>query len=195
MFHQARLATLIAERAFQYGEFTLASGQKSNFYLDLSKVTLDPEGLTLICKCFWEKLYDNQIQIDAISGPSAGADPIIGAMTAQAYLLGRDVKGLMVRSKPKDHGDKGLIEGPVVPGMRVAVVDDVVTTGGSLCKAIDALVEAGCQPACVLSVVDRGDANFGVRYFSLFKLSDLAISRKILEKVTTPYVSPCSSRS
>jgi orotate phosphoribosyltransferase len=212
MYHKARLASLIVERALQFGDFKLASGQKSDFYLDLSTITLHPEGLSLICKCFWDTLLNDYSSygIDAIAGPMSGADPIIGAMVAQSYFwadpiigamvaqshfFSKNIVGLMVRSEAKDHGDGKLVEGPVRPGMRVVVVEDVVTTGGSVCKAMDSLKKAGCHPVVVLSVVDRGNCTLAreVKYHPLFRLEDLAISKKMLN--VSPGVFPCNIQS
>lgn len=151
---QEKLRNLLRERAFRYGKFVLTSGKESNYYFDGKQVTLHPEGAYLLAKIVLEKIKDDHIQ--AVGGPTIGADPIVGALAAVAYLEGIPLKLFIVRKSPKDHGTKRLIEGPALePGERVAIVEDVITTGSSILKAISAVQEIGCRVVKAIPLVDR----------------------------------------
>jgi orotate phosphoribosyltransferase len=148
-----RLREILLERAIKFGDFTLVSGQKSNYYINCRMATLDSEGLYLIAELMLDKLEG--IQCDAIGGLTLGADPIIGGMVALAHKRGRKLAGFIVRKETKDHGTKSPIEGPLGDGMKVAIIEDVATTGGSALKAIEAAKDFGCEIAKVLVIVDR----------------------------------------
>lgn len=134
--------------AVKTGEFTLSSGKKSNFYVDCRRVTLHPEGAKLIGQIILDKIKG--LKVDAIGGLTLGADPIVGAVVT----LG-DIPGFIVRKQAKEHGTKQKIEGLIEPGWKVAIVEDVSTTGASAMEAIKAAEEAGAEVAKVISVVDR----------------------------------------
>ncbi|HUG90727.1 MAG TPA: orotate phosphoribosyltransferase [Planctomycetaceae bacterium] len=159
-----RLIQLFHARALQFGEFTLASGQKSTYYLDGKQVTLHSEGLRLVSEGLLDLLAD--AQFTAIGGMSIGADPIIGGILAVAGARGRDLKGFLVRKEPKGHGTRRYIEGPVEPGEKVVIVDDVATTGGSSLLAAERITEFGCHVVRAVAIVDRlqgAAANFASR--------------------------------
>ena len=134
--------------AVKFGNFTLSSGKKSDFYVDCRKVTLHPQGAKLIGKIILEKI--NGQKIDAVGGMTMGADPIIGAV----ITLG-DIPGFIVRKKAKEHGTGQKIEGLIEKGWNVLIVEDVATTGGSAMQAIEAAEAAGAKVVKVISVVDR----------------------------------------
>lgn len=171
MHDKTRLIELFRERALKFGEFTLASGKKASYYLDGKQITLHSEGLRLVSEGLLDLLAD--VGFQAVGGMSIGADPIIGGVLAVAGARGRDLTGFLVRKEPKGHGTQRYIEGPVQPGMKVVVVDDVITTGGSSLLAIDRIQEFGCEVVQVVAIVDRmegGAANFATRGFSLRSL-------------------------
>ena len=171
MQHRLRLIELFRQRALKFGEFTLASGKTATYYLDGKQVTLHSEGLALVSEALLELLAD--VDFQAIGGMSIGADPIIGGVLAAAGAKGRDLVGFLVRKEPKGHGTQRFIEGPVQPGMKVVIVDDVVTTGGSSLQAIDRIQEFGCEVVEVAAIVDRlegGAANFAARGLALKSL-------------------------
>jgi orotate phosphoribosyltransferase len=181
-----RLKNLILEKAVRHGDFTLSSGKKSNFYIDLSEVTLHPEGLSLICKLLWNKLLPSVSCFNLLAGPMSGADPIVSGMICMAHTFDLNVRGVLVRSKPKEYGDQNLIVGPLYEDgfskSRHVLIDDVVTTGTSLLKAMKALEDAGSQTySCILSVVDRDGgakelfAMYNYHYTPLFTLEDLGL--------------------
>jgi orotate phosphoribosyltransferase len=155
-----RLLDLILEHAFQYSEtagFKLAHGGTSQFYFNCKKVTLDPEGQFLIGNLVFDRLSD--LEIDAIGGLTLGADPIATAAAYSSWLRGRPLQSFIVRKASKDHGIIAPIEGKVKAGDRVAVVDDVVTTGSSTIQAITACRQAGLEVVGVLALVDRQEMN------------------------------------
>lgn len=134
--------------AVKFGEFTLSSGKKSDFYVDCRKVTLHPKGAKLIGKIILDKIKGQKV--DAIGGLTLGADPITSAVVA----LG-EIPGFIVRKKAKEHGTQQKIEGLIESGWKVVIVEDVATTGTSALQAIEAAEAAGAKVIKVISVVDR----------------------------------------
>lgn len=143
----------LLEHSFRTGEFTLASGRKSNYYINGKLTTLDARGAYLVARTFLAMLADDVP--DAVGGLTLGADPIIGAMLALAGLEDLSLRGCIVRKQSKDHGTKSLVEGTLREGDRVVVVEDVVTTGGSSMQAIEAVRALGCTVDRVVAIVDR----------------------------------------
>lgn len=150
-----RLMEIILEKSFRYSEepFTLSSGLKSNFYFDCKKTTLDPEGMNLVGRIIFEMLKDTNV--DAVGGLSLGADPIANAVALVSFQEGRPIRPFIVRKEAKGHGTKSKIEGNINAGDRVAVLDDVVTTGASTITALEAAREAGLVVDRVIVLVDR----------------------------------------
>ncbi|MCM8761739.1 MAG: orotate phosphoribosyltransferase [Candidatus Omnitrophica bacterium] len=148
-----KLLVLIKERALFLGQRKLASGKMSNCYIDGKLITCDPEGLYLVSKIILTIIEKDKI--DAIGGMTMGADPIAAGVALLSYLEGRPIKAFIVRPAPKDHGMGKLIEGHIQKGWSVAIVEDVITTGGSALKAIRAVEEAGAVVKKVIAIVDR----------------------------------------
>jgi orotate phosphoribosyltransferase len=154
--HREQLANLLRAKSIKRGEFTLASGKKSDYYLDCRLTTLDPEGALHTGHCVLELLDEMHIRPDAIGGLSMGADPVVSAAIVVSAIEKRSVQGFLVRKEAKDHGRKRQIEGmEETRGKRVAIVDDVCTTGGSTQEAIAAAEREGCEVIAVISLVDR----------------------------------------
>ena len=149
------LLQLIEQRALQRGTFTLASGRTASFYLAAKQVVLDARGAMLVGRAILERLQALGPLPDAIGGMSIGADPITAAAVTMAGVAGLPLKGFMVRKEPKGHGMKRYVEGPVEPGQRVVIVEDVTTTGGSSLLAIDRAIEFGLKVERVVTVIDR----------------------------------------
>ena len=149
------LLALIEQRALKRGTFTLASGRTASFYLDAKQVVLDARGAMLVGRAILERLQGLGELPDAIGGMSIGADPITGAAVTMAGVAGLPLKGFMVRKEPKGHGMQRYVEGPVEPGQRVVIVEDVTTTGGSSLLAIDRAEEFGLRVERVVTVIDR----------------------------------------
>ncbi|HOV78992.1 MAG TPA: orotate phosphoribosyltransferase [Bacillota bacterium] len=175
------LRTLVRDRSFAFGEFTLSSGKTSNYYFDAKQVTLDPSGAYLLSKIILQKIKG--LDITAVGGPTIGADPIVGALAVAAFTEGlENLKFFIVRKEPKKHGKRRYIEGPELnAGERVAVVEDVITTGGSVLKAIDAVRSAGCDVVKVIALVDRKEggaekiASMGVEVDPVFTIDDFDV--------------------
>jgi len=150
------LRTLLAERSARRGQFTLSSGRVSSLYIDARLTTMSPEGLALIGPLGLGVLRDAGWRVDAVGGLTLGADPIAYAISyASALTGGPPIRAFTVRKEAKTHGTGRLIEGPFRAGDRVAVVEDVITTGASALRAADAVRAAGGRVAGVLALVDR----------------------------------------
>lgn len=176
-----RLKLILKENSILLGKFKLTSGKESNYYIDARLTTLHPEGVYLVGRIFLDViLRDSEIQ--AVGGPTIGADPIVGSILA---LVGAGFKpaptlwGFLVRKEEKLHGTGKLIEGNLKPGDKVAIVEDVATTGGSILKAIDAVERMGAYVKKVLVIVDREEGargtleGRGYEFFSIFKIGEL----------------------
>ena len=179
---RGRLGELLKRDALRVGQFTLASGRTSHYYVDGRKVTLGAEGAALIGELVCDLILAQRPEISAVGGLTLGADPIVGATLAKASDRGRpDLRGFLVRKQAKAHGTGNLVEGPVEPGSLVAIVDDVATTGGSSLQAVDAVTELGCKVAMVIVVLDRLEgaaeafAERGLTFHSLLTIRDLGV--------------------
>ena len=156
MYDRNALIELVKAEALEFGDFTLASGQKASFYLDCRRVTLDARGAGLIAAGVLEHLENDSGGLpDAVGGMAIGADPITGAVITLAGQRGHALKGFIVRKEAKEHGTGRQVEGPVAPGQSCVIVEDVVTTGGSSVKAIARAREFGLQVRGVIGIVDR----------------------------------------
>lgn len=179
MYDRDQLIDLFKERALKFGDFTLASGQKSTYYLDGKQITLHSLGLRLVSEGLLQLL--DGVHFDAIGGMSIGADPIIGGVLTVAAEQGRELDGFLIRKEAKGHGTNKYVEGPVSPSAKVVVIDDVVTTGGSSILAVDRIAEFGCEVVQVVGICDRlqgGAENFAARelpFKSLLTVEDLGV--------------------
>ena len=142
-----------ARGALTFGDYVLSSGQRSSYYFDGRRLTLDPRGAYLTGKAFLRMLRG--YEVDAIGGPTLGADPIVTAVAMVSGLEGRPISAFIVRKEGKEHGMGKLIEGPLEPGSRVAIVDDACSTGASLFHAVDAAEAAGHEVVVVMAILDR----------------------------------------
>ena len=151
----AELVPLITAKALRRGAFRLASGREASFYLDAKQVVLDARGSMLVGRAILDLLRAHGPLPAAVGGMSIGADPVTSAVVTMAGVDGFDLRGFMVRKEPKDHGTKRYSEGPVAPGEKVVIVEDVTTTGGSSLLAIDRAIEFGLVVERVVTVIDR----------------------------------------
>jgi orotate phosphoribosyltransferase len=181
-YERERLIELLQRDALKVGTFTLASGRVSHYYIDGRKLTLSAEGAALIGKGVLGLLLNEEFAVDSIGGLTLGADPIVGATLALASGagLGR-LTGFLVRKEAKGHGTGNLVEGPLEPGSRVAIVDDVATTGGSSLQAVQAVLAMGCKVVVVIAVLDRLEgaaaafAARGLPFRALVTIRDLGV--------------------
>lgn len=140
-------------RALLEGDFTLSSGKKSDHYYDGKQLTLHPEGAYLIGEEIFDRLAG--IDVDAIGGLVIGAIPVVTAVTLVSYKEGRPIPSFIVREEPKEHGTRKKIEGQFRKGSKVVIIDDVITGGDSVKKAINAVEAEGCEVVKVIVIVDR----------------------------------------
>ena len=176
---ETRLLELINEKAVERKAegFTLVSGIKTNLYVDLRKISLDPEGINLVGSLMLAKIGELAPEADCVGGLETGSIPISTAIALLSNNDPRPLNAFWVRKKLKDHGMQNLIEGNISKGSKTVIVDDVVTTGGSSFQAADAVKNFGAKVVQAIAVVDRGAAdNFkkaGIPYFAFFSEKDL----------------------
>lgn len=171
------LLKILEQKSIIRGDITLASGKKSSYYIDVKMTSLNRDGVVLCAQLFSGELSG----IDAVGGPTIGADPFIGAILYECRKNNMPMSGFLVRKQSKAHGTQKLIEGPLKKGDNVVVLEDVITTGGSVLSAIQTVEEFGAKVVKVLSVVDReeGGEEFlkqkGYPLFPIFKKSELRL--------------------
>jgi orotate phosphoribosyltransferase len=170
---------MLAERSARRGHFTLASGRQSTLYIDARLTTMSPDGLALIGPLALMALRESQWEIDSVGGLTLGADPVSYAIAYASAHTDRPLRAFTVRKEAKAHGTGRLVEGPFREGDRVAVVEDVITTGGSALRAIEALRTAGASIAGVIALVDREEGGrealeaMGLPVISLARASEI----------------------
>ncbi len=151
--HRERLLNLLVRDAYKHGDFTLASGRKSNHYVNCKPVSLSGKGLELISELILDYVDLNSL---AVAGLTLGADPIVSGVAMKAFQSGRNLDALIVRKSPKGHGTQAWLEGPLpAKGSLITVLEDVVTTGGSSIKAVKHLRDSGYLVERVVTIVDR----------------------------------------
>lgn len=155
MDSRSRLIDLLARRSARRGSFTLASGRQSNLYIDCRPTTMHPEGLAAIGPLGLLTIGERGWAASSIGGLTLGADPVSYAIAYASQLAGTPLRAFTVRKEAKSHGTGKVIEGAFESGDRVVVVEDVITTGGSALRAVEAVRAAGATVLGVLAVVDR----------------------------------------
>ena len=174
------LFQILLKQSVFFDDFVLSSGEKSNFYIDARKTTLHPVGVNLVAKIFLNEFLKDK-EVNAVGGPTLGADPIVGAMLSLSERT--DIHGFIVRKEIKKHGTQKLIEGNLEKGDRVVVVEDVITTGGSVLRAVDLIRKSGAHVSKVMTIVNRTKCEKlfekeGIDFFSIFNAEDLIDSKK-----------------
>jgi orotate phosphoribosyltransferase len=176
------LREMLLERSMRFGEFVLSSGATSNYYIDVRKTSLHPEGLKLISKLFYEVIKDDNVT--AVGGLTLGADPLVAGLMLHSATQGRPLDGFLVRRTTKDHGTRGNVEGNLAGHKRVAILDDVITSGESSLIAAEAAESYKAQIVRVLTVVDRAQGaghifqQRGLPFTSLFTIEELLPAEK-----------------
>lgn len=177
MSQRERLKDLFRERALQFGDFTLASGQKSSYYVNSKKVLLHSEAIALLGDLLYDATQD--LEFEAIGGLEVGAIPMAAAALIAYHRAGRLREGFFVRKQAKEHGSRELVEGTVKSGDRVVILDDVLTTGGSARQAITAVEQKGATVVRVVCICDRlqgaGQALAAYDFRPLFTVRDFGI--------------------
>jgi orotate phosphoribosyltransferase len=182
--HQSRLLELLKTKAFAKREVTLSSGRKSNFYIDCKQVTLSAEGAFLCGKVMFSIVESLPDPIHGVGGPTLGADPLVTAVSYTSYLEAHPLAAFIIRKEPKGHGTGQWIEGlnGLPSGARVAILEDVVTSGASSLRAIEKAREAGLQVLALICLVDRDEGGraaieeTGTPVFSVFRRGDFFTS-------------------
>jgi orotate phosphoribosyltransferase len=170
---------LLRRLSVRTGDFVLASGRRSRYYVDARRTTMSGEGQLLIGRLGLATLDQAGWTYDAVGGLTLGADPVAYAIAHAAAAAGRPFDAFTVRKEPKGHGAGRQVEGPIEPGARVVVIEDVITTGGSALRAIETLVAFGATVAGVFAVVDREEGGreaieaAGPPLLSLYRVSEL----------------------
>lgn len=177
--HKRRLARLLLEKSYREGDFLLASGKRSDYYFDCRVTALSAEGSWLIGILFCEMLRD--LAIRGVGGMTLGADPLVSATTVISHEKGRPLNGLLVRKEAKGHGTGQFVEGLAnfAKGDNVAILEDVVTTGGSVLKACSRVRDCGLGIAAVCAILDREEGGraaieaAGYNFLSLYTRAEL----------------------
>ncbi len=177
---RACLRSIIAEKSYLTGgDFALASGTGSSFFFDMKPTLLDPEGATLVADLMLAILAE--YNVTAVGGLVLGACPVASAICVRSFGSRQPLKGFYIRKEPKGRGTNKLFEGEELPrGSRIAIVEDVTTSGGSALKAVETARTIGLEVACVLTVIDRlqsADDAFrraGIPFHALFTREDFA---------------------
>lgn len=171
------LLHLLATEAYQEGDFTLSSGQKSSYYLNGKPVSLSAEGALAIGQLFFSLLPD---EIEAVAGLTLGADPLVSAVTVVSAYEKRPLSGIIVRKQPKGHGTNAYLEGKKLPSKaKVVVLEDVVTTGNSALFAVEQLQTVGYEVTEILAIVDREQGGKelyqekGIKFQALFSINEV----------------------
>jgi orotate phosphoribosyltransferase len=174
---RVRALDLIKKRSYREGDFVLASGKRSKFYLDMKPTMFHPDGANLLAELVLEKLA--KVKVDYVGGMAVGAIPLVTAVTVLSARTPRPLPGFFVRKEVKDHGTKRRVEAVAdLSGSNVVILEDVTTTGDSAMRAVDAATDAGAKVVLVLSIVDRGEGaiefyrNKGIPFEWLFHLSE-----------------------
>ncbi|HTM34222.1 MAG TPA: orotate phosphoribosyltransferase [Vicinamibacterales bacterium] len=161
MSEPTALERLLLARSVQRGDFVLASGQRSSFYIDCRLSTMSAEGMVLVGKAGLAAIRSMRWEPNAVGGLTMGADPVAYAIAAASFGSSSPIDAFSVRKDAKQHGTRRRIEGNFRSGDRVVVVEDVITSGGSALQAIEAVTEAGGEIVGVLAVVDREQGGRG----------------------------------
>lgn len=182
MNDKERLLQLLRDKSLEIRPVALSSGRKSDYYMDCKRVTLSPEGAYLTGKLMLEMIRP---EVNAVAGLTLGADPIVSSVSILSHLDNRGLAGLIVRKESKKHGTMSYVEGPALPkDAKVAVVEDVVTSGASLIRAMDRIEAAGYRPVQALAILDRQEGGRqaikerGFDLQALFNREDLGVNTK-----------------
>ena len=184
MSDRGTLVRLLAQRSVRRGRFTLASGRESSHYVDARLTTMSPEGLAVIGPLALDAIRERGWAVDAVGGLTLGADPIAYAICHSSADRRHPVRSFTVRKEPKAHGTGKQVEGPVQKGDRVVIVEDVITTGGSAARAVEAVRREGATVLGVLAVVDREEGGRAQLESMGLSVRSLATATEIVAHLT-----------
>ena len=177
-----RLKELLLKKSYREGKIKLSSGKESDFYIDGKQTTLDAEGAYLCGKLLYEMICTEGKNIGGVGGMTLGADPLVTAVSMVSYLEGESLPAFIVRKEPKSHGTENYIEGMenLAAGARVALLEDVVTTGGTLLQVIDRVKAQGFEVSLVATIVDRQEGGSEALAAKGYKLLSVFIRKELL---------------
>lgn len=185
---RGRLLTIVRERSYRYGRYTLSSGAESNIYFNMKPTMMLPEGALLIARQFIRMA--GETGATCISGLEMGAVPVMGSIVALSAEYGRPLRAVFVRKAPKTHGTRdvmeGLAPGETLDGVNVLVIDDVATSGGSIMKAIDAVRSAGGVVTDAACIVNREEGGAELLGRAGVRLHSILHAREFLEAGQSP---------
>jgi orotate phosphoribosyltransferase len=174
---KSELFHILMTQALSRGKFILSSGKESSFYLDARLVTLSAAGAYLTARVILDMIKDDQL--DAIGGPTLGADPMVGAIASLSHQANRPINTFIIRKQPKPHGKQQQIEGPLLnEGDTVVIIDDVATTGKAFVESIEVLQKMNIKIKKAICVIDRGEgarealAKYNVPLESIFTIAE-----------------------
>jgi len=179
MTSKEKLLQILKEKSLLRGDFVLASGARSTYYIDGKKTTFDPEGAYYIGQLLMDEIQKLNVKVDAVGGMSIGADPMVIAIGLAARERRIPLRVFVTRKAVKDHGTKKLIEGNFESGDKVVLVEDVMTTGGSTLQAVEIVRQAGGEVVAAMVIVDReqgGKKNLeevGIPLISIFSINNI----------------------
>jgi orotate phosphoribosyltransferase len=182
MNDRQRLKEILLEKSYRKGNFLLTSGKISDFYIDGKQTTLSAEGSYLCGKLLFELINKEKEPIEAVGGMTLGADPLVTAISLVSFLEGRPIPAFIVRKEAKGHGTGNYIEGlkNMPAGCRVALVEDVVTTGGTLLKVIERVESQGFTVGLVATVVERQEGGVATLADKGYKLESIFTREELL---------------
>ncbi len=174
---KTQLLAILKKEAFFRGKFILSSGKESDFYMDARLVTLSAAGAYLTGRVILDMIKNDKL--DAIGGPTLGADPMVGAIASLSYQANRPLPTFIIRKTPKGHGKNNQVEGPALKeGCSVIIIDDVATTGKAFVESIEVLQKMNVKIVKAICVIDRGEgakeavAKYNVPMQSIFTIKE-----------------------
>ena len=184
MTERERLKEILLDKSYRKGTFTLTSGKTSDFYIDGKQTTLSAEGAFLCGKMLFELLQKSQDPIHAVGGMTLGADPLVTAVSIASFLDGNPIPAFIVRKEAKGHGTGNYIEGlkNMPEGCTVALLEDVVTTGGTLLKVIERVEGAGFKVGLIATVVERQEGGTETLAEAGYKLDSVFTRKELLDE-------------
>ncbi|MGW8195697.1 MAG: orotate phosphoribosyltransferase [Desulforhopalus sp.] len=184
MDDRQRLKEILLDKSYRKGTFTLTSGKTSDFYIDGKQTTLSAEGAYLCGKLLFGLLQKSPVPIEAVGGMTLGADPLVTAVSIASFLGDNPIPAFIVRKEAKGHGTGNYIEGlkNMPQGCTVALLEDVVTTGGTLLKVIERVEAAGFKIGLIATLVERQEGGTESLAAAGYRLEALFTRQQLLEK-------------